>query len=101
MKEGPFREARSRSVGRGIPYTSWNPNDHYSVQKSAPLGSILSHLTPDHNLITSPLKFILILPCHLRLGLPSELFLFGSPIKILMQFSFTSACYMFRPCHSP
>jgi hypothetical protein len=62
-----------------------NPKVHHRVHKSPPLVSILSQIDPVHT-IPSYLKSILILPTHIRLGLPSGLFLSGFPTNIPYAF---------------
>jgi len=47
--------------------------------------------TPSHPI---SLSSILILPCHLHLGLPSRLFLSGFPTKVLYEFLISHASYM-------
>jgi hypothetical protein len=73
-----------------IHFRLWNPQVHYRFQKSPLPFSILIHMSPVHGppppkSIT--LRTILMLYSHLRLGLPSGLFLSGLfPTKILYAF---------------
>jgi hypothetical protein len=72
-----------------------SPRVHYSVHKSPTLVLIPSQIIPVHTTI-SYLRYILILSCHLFLGLHSDLFLSGFSIKIYIL-----ACYMPRKSHTP
>jgi hypothetical protein len=88
MEVSPPCEATGRSATQEFTIL-WNRKVHHSV-----------HIPPHHpcpepdqsssyHPIVSPLRFILILYIHLRLGLPSGLFPFGSPTKILFAFRFS------------
>jgi hypothetical protein len=70
---------------KNFPPFLWNPKVHCHVHKSLPLVPTLNHPHPIY------LTTILILSSHLRLGLPSGLFPYGFPIKILHAF-------LFSPC---
>jgi hypothetical protein len=71
-----------------LPSILWNPKVHYRIHKSLPLVPILSQIDPVHT-TPSHLSQILILSTHLRLGLPSGLFLSGFPTNILYAFIFS------------
>jgi hypothetical protein len=60
---------------------------HYCIHKSPPTIRILSQIHPIHTIL-SCLRSILILPTHLRLGLPSVLFPSCFPTNILYTFLF-------------
>jgi hypothetical protein len=84
-----FWEAASRSGTQEFPNILSNPKCHYHVHKSPTLVHILSMMTPVHN--TRPcfsyIHFNIF--SRLRLGLPSGLFPYGFPTKILYAFIFS------------
>jgi hypothetical protein len=80
-----------------LPSILWNPKVQYRAHKSPPLVPILSQIGPVHQPHPVSLRSILILPTHLRLGLPSSLFPSGFPTNILYAFLFSSICYSYMP----
>jgi hypothetical protein len=60
---------------------------HYLVPKSPPLVSVMGQLYPVHTLNPLHRRYIIILPFHLRLRLPSGLFPLGFLRKLRMHFS--------------
>jgi hypothetical protein len=54
--------------------------------------------TPSH---TTSLRSILILPSHLCIGFPCDLFPLSFPTKTLYTFLLSHACYMPHPSHFP
>ena len=81
MEQSPSWKANWFAASQEIPHILWNPKVHYHIHKCPPPVPILSQLDPVH--IPLPWRFILILSSHLCLGLPSGLFLPGSPTKTL------------------
>jgi hypothetical protein len=71
-----------------LPCILWNPKVHYRIHKSYPLVPIMSHTNPVH-IIPSYVSSSLILFIHLRLGLPSGIFLSGLPINNVYGFLFS------------
>ena len=71
-----------------VPRILWKPKVHYRVCRSTTLVPTWSQIqsTPSHTLT---LTSILILPSHLRLGLPSGLFLSSFPSKEPYVFLFS------------
>ena len=70
-------------------YTNWflrNREVHYRSYISPPLDPILSKSYPIPNISSTPLKSILILSSHLRLGLPKGIFSSDFPTKTLYAF---------------
>ena len=99
MEHSPSWEADSSSASQEIPHILWNPKVHYRIHKCPPPVPILSQLDPVHT--PTSWRSILILSSHLRLGLPSDLFLSGFPIKILYTSLLSSHTrYMPRLSHS-
>jgi len=81
VEQSPPSEAGSHSAGQEISRLLWNLKFQYRVHNSPQVRCFLS--TPS---LTISLRFILILSSHLRLGLPSGLFLTGFLTKILYSF---------------
>jgi len=85
-----FRSLRSLSVIQEIPPAPrplWYLNFHYHVLKSPQQVLILNKLKSVRTLYPTSLSSFLILFSHLRLGLPSGLFLSGFRNKSFMNFS--------------
>ena len=82
MEQSPSWEANRFAASQEIPNILWNPKIHYCIHKCLPPVPIQSK--PPHP--TSWIS-ILILSSHLRLGLPSVLFLSGFNTKQCIGFS--------------
>ena len=82
MQQSPSWEANWFSASEEIPYILWNP--------------ILSHSTPPQPTFW---RSILILSCHLRLGLPNVLFPSGFRTKSLYASPLPHSRYMPRQSH--
>jgi hypothetical protein len=80
MGLSPSWEAASCEASQELLGILRNPKVHHRVHKSPPLVPILSQIDPVY---TIPLRYILIMSAHLRLGLPSGLFSSGFPTNIL------------------
>ena len=81
MVHSPSSEANWFAASQEIPRFSRNPKVHYRTHKRPPPVSILGQPNPVH--IPTFWRSTLILPTHLRLGLPSGLFPSGFPTKTL------------------
>jgi hypothetical protein len=87
-------------ANQNISFRVWNPKCHFHIKKNRhwPLfWSRWMQYAPSH---TISIRYILILCFHLRLYLPSDLFLFRSSDKNLICIS--TSChsyYMSRPSH--
>jgi hypothetical protein len=80
--------AASSAATQKLPNILWNPKVHYRVHRSPPPVTILSQTNPIHTTPTY-LRSILLLFSHLRLGLPSDIFLSGSSTKDPICIPFT------------
>jgi hypothetical protein len=85
MEQSPW-ETNNPSDIQEIPRLVWEPKVHYRIHKSQPLVPNLSQLHPVHTFQPYFLRYILILSSHLRLGLPSGLFLSHFPTEVLYTF---------------
>ena len=83
MEQSPSWEANRFSASQEIPCILWNPKVHYRIQKCVPPVPILNQLDPVHTPHPTSWRSILILPSHLRLGLPSGFLPSGFPNKTL------------------
>jgi len=79
MVQSPSWEANWFAASQEIPRISRKPKVHYRTRKRPPFVAILGQ----PNSVHIPTSHLLILPTHLRLGLPSGLFSSGFPIKTL------------------
>jgi hypothetical protein len=66
-----------RSGGQKIPRLSWSKKLDYRAYNSPPVVPVLNPMNVDHTLTSYFFNIHLILPSHLRLGLPSVLFWFS------------------------
>jgi hypothetical protein len=99
MGPGPFWEATSRSATQEFPIILWNLKLHCRVHERPPLILIWDQMNLVHITPSIPLTSILILCCHLRLGIPSVPLSSGFS---LYAFLFCShACYMPCPSYPP
>ena len=76
-------EADWFSASQEIPRMLWKPKVHYRVYNSPPTVPILRQTTLFHAPHSTLRRFILIISCHVRLGLTSGLFPSGFPTKTL------------------
>jgi len=83
MEKIPSWDANRFSANQEIMHILWNPKVHYRIHKCSPPVPILSQLDPVHTPHPTSWRFILILSCHQRLGLPSGLFPSGFPTNTL------------------
>ena len=97
MQQSRSSEANWLLASQEIPRILWNPKVHYRLHNSPPPVSILSLINPTHATHPTSLRFILILSSHLRLVLPSGLFLTGFLTKSL--YTFTSFFLKNRYCN--
>jgi hypothetical protein len=75
-----FLRSKGFAASKEIHCILWKPKVHCRIHKFPPPVSILSQPNPVHTPTSRFLKSILILFSHLHLGLPSGLFLKGSPL---------------------
>jgi hypothetical protein len=93
----PCWEANSYLVSQEIPSLLWNPNFQYRAHKSPPWSQSWTRwikFTSSHPIF---LRSNLILSSHLRLGFPSCIFRWDTPIKIpcaflILQLSHAHRC---------
>ena len=74
----------------------WNTEVQCRIHKGSPIIPILSRINPIPRMIPIPLRSIVILSSHLRLGLPKSLFPAGLPITIFKTPSYILATW---PAH--
>jgi hypothetical protein len=82
-KQSPSWEANRPTASQEIRRILWNPQVHYHIHKCPPPVPIMSHIYPVQAPHPTSWRYILILPSHLRLSLPSGLFPSGFPTKTL------------------
>ena len=83
MEQGPSWEANWFAVSQEIPRILWNTKVHYRIHKCPPPVPILSQLNSFHTPHLTSWRSFIILSYHLRLGLPSGVFLSGFHTKTL------------------
>ena len=83
MEQSPSWEANWFSASQEIPLILWNPKVHYRSHKCQPPVPVLSQIDLVHASHHTSWRSTLILSSHLRLGLPSGLFLSGFRTKTL------------------
>ena len=83
IQQTPSWGTNSLSGIQAIPHILCNQKVHYLINHSQPPGPIPSLNNPVHSSPSYIWRSILILCYHLRLGLPSGLFLTGFPTKSL------------------
>jgi hypothetical protein len=71
MEQSPSWEDKRFSASQEIPRILRNPNVHHRIHNSPPTVFTLSQIDPVHAPHPTSRRSILILPSHLRLGLPS------------------------------
>jgi hypothetical protein len=98
MKQSPSWEANWFAASQEIPHILLNPKVRYLIHKCPPPVSILSQPNPVHTPHPTSWRSILILLCHLHLGLPSGLFPSGFTTKTLYT-PLYSPIYVTCPTH--
>jgi hypothetical protein len=91
----PSWEAANCAATQVLPSILWNPKVHHRVHKcppAVPIRSQIDQSTPSHPI---PLRSILILSTHLRLGLPSSLLSSGFPTNNILYILITYCSYGF------
>jgi hypothetical protein len=83
MEQSPPWEANRFSASQEFPRTLWNPKVHYRIHKCLPPVPVFNQIDLVHAPTSISWRSILILSSHLRLDLPSGLFLSGLPTKTL------------------
>jgi len=100
MEQSPSSEANSHSTSQEIPCLLWNSKVHYRVQKRPPVNTILSQMSPDHNLThySFMIHFNIILPSKPRS--PKLCLTFRFPdLSVKCDSHSPHAYYMPRPSH--
>ena len=92
MQQSPTWEANRFSASQEISHILWNPKAHYRFHKCPRPLPILSQINPAHNPHLTAWRSILILSSHLRLDLPSGLFLSGFLTTTLYTPLFCNIC---------
>jgi len=95
MQQIPSSEANGRSVSQEITVNLFSSSQEF------PFASILRQTTQSQSHHFIFLKFILILPSHLGIVLPSGLFPSVYPTKTPNVFTFLHTLHMPRPSHPP
>jgi hypothetical protein len=100
VEQSPSWGANRYWAGQEIPCILWNPNVHYHIHKRPPHSPFQSQISPLPPYSTS--WSILILTCHLHLGLPSGVLPSGlpPPPRTCIHLSSPCTCRMPRPSHS-
>ena len=75
MTQSPIREPNKSTASQEILLMLWNPSVHYRSQNSPQPVPILNQINPVLAPYPNSWRYILILSSHLRLRLPSSLFL--------------------------
>jgi hypothetical protein len=88
MELSPSRQATICTTTQELPNILWNPKAQYSVHKSPPLVAILGQINPVNATPSCLCKICLMFFSHLRLGLPSGLFISGFTTQILYALPF-------------
>ena len=91
-------EAKISSASQEIPRILWNPKVHYRSSNIKPPVPVPSRISPVHAPYYISSRPILLLPYHLRLGLPSCLFPSHLPTKIQYALLLSPICSTY-PVH--
>jgi hypothetical protein len=100
LQQSSSWEASRFLASQEIPHIWRNPKVHYRSHNNPPSVPILRQIDPVHAPTANFLKIHLILSFHLRLGLPSWLFLSSFPTETLYTILDSHTCYIPRPSHS-